>query len=74
MLRSHLEAALVEEVGEPAARERYRDAGCLHEKVDHDRGRTGPGVAGGAGGADAGVYLVVSGSQQPAFGGVFVRG
>ena len=32
VLRSHLEAALVEEVGEPAARERYRDAGCLHEK------------------------------------------
>ena len=33
VLRSHLEAALVDQVGEPAARERYRDAGCLHEKT-----------------------------------------
>ena len=34
VLRIHLEAALVEQVGETAARERYREAGCLHEKAD----------------------------------------
>ncbi len=33
VLRSHLEAALVEQVGEVAARARYRNAGCLHEKA-----------------------------------------
>lgn len=32
VLRGHLEAALVEQVGEAAARERYRSAGRLHEK------------------------------------------
>jgi len=33
VLRSHLEAALVEQVGETAARDRYRAAGGLHEKA-----------------------------------------
>ncbi|MEO5679371.1 MAG: BTAD domain-containing putative transcriptional regulator [Acidimicrobiales bacterium] len=33
VLRSHLEAALVEQVGEAAARDRYRAAGTLHEKT-----------------------------------------
>lgn len=32
VLRGHLEAALVEQVGEVAARDRYRAAGGLHEK------------------------------------------
>lgn len=32
VLRGHLEAALVEQVGEAAARDRYRSAGRLHEK------------------------------------------
>jgi DNA-binding SARP family transcriptional activator len=34
VLRSHLEGALVEQVGEAAARDRYRTAGLLHEKAD----------------------------------------
>ena len=34
VLRSHLEATLVDQVGEAAARDRYRTAAGLHEKAD----------------------------------------